>query len=131
MLLAAPARTAAQEIRSPPPPATVGPRSAVREATPTLDLTSLEERLRDTPALGVFTKLSLKNQVDDLLADFRSFYSGRSRMSLAELREKFELLLLKVVTLLQDDDPSLAAAISSSREAIWAVLSDPKKFADL
>jgi hypothetical protein len=131
MLLAAPARATAQETRSPAPPATVGPRSVVREATPTLDLPSLEERLTDTPALGVFTKLSLKNQVDDLLADLRSFYSGRSRMSLSELRQKFELLLLKVITLLQDDDPSLAAAISSSREAIWAVLSDPRKFADL
>jgi len=128
MLLAAPARATAQETA---PPATVGSRSTVREATPTLDLPSLEERLTDTPALGLFTKLSLKNHVDDLLADFRSFYSGRSRMSLAELRERFELLLLKVVTLLQDDDPSLAAAISSSREAIWAVLSDPKKFADM
>jgi hypothetical protein len=110
---------------------TVGPRGAVREATPMLDLPSLEQRLTDTPALGVFTKLSLKNQVDDLLADFRLFYSGRSRMSLFELRQKFELLLLKVVTLLQDDDPGLAAAVSSSREAIWAVLSDPKKFAEL
>jgi hypothetical protein len=95
VLLAAPACAAAQAIQSPAAPATVGPRSAVRGATPTLNLTSLEERLTDTPALGVFTKLSLKNQVDDLLGDFRSFYSGRSRVSLAELRQKFELLLFK------------------------------------
>jgi len=38
---------------------------------------------------------------------------------------------VKVVTLLQDNDPSLATAVSSSREALWGVLSDPKKFANI
>jgi hypothetical protein len=36
---------------------------------------------------------------------------------------------MKVVTLLQDGDPSLAAAVSSSRDEIWVVLSDPNRFA--
>jgi len=96
-----------------------------------LDLTALEQRLRDTHAIGLFTKLSLKNQVDDLLAQFKAFHSGGSRVSLTELRQKFELLLVKVVALLQDNDASLAAAVSSSREALWGVLSDPKKFANI
>ena len=125
---------AAEAIRPPSPPspaaAAAHPRTAVG-ATPALELTGLEQRLRDTHAIGVFTKLSLKNQVDDLLAQFKSFHNGGSKVSLVELRQKFELLLLKVVTLLQDDDPSLAAAVSSSREAIWGVLSDPKKFANI
>jgi hypothetical protein len=107
-----------------------GPRSTLATA-PTLDLPGLEERLRNTSAIGLFTKLSLKNPVDDLLAQFKSLYSGGSTVSLAELRQKFELLLMKVVLLLQDDDPGLAAAVSSSREALWGVLSDPKKFANL
>jgi biotin operon repressor len=47
------------------------------------------------------------------------------------LRQQYDLLLLKVLTLLQDSDPSLAAAISSSREAIWGILSDPDKFAKI
>jgi hypothetical protein len=94
-----------------------------------LDLASLEQRLRDTHAIGVFTKLSLKNQVDDLLNQFRALYRGETRVALAELRQKYDLLLLKVLTLLQDSDPSLAAAISSSREAIWGILADPAKFA--
>jgi hypothetical protein len=110
--------------------AQAGPRSTLATA-PTLDLQGLEARLRNTSAIGLFTKLSLKNQVDDLLAQFKTFYSGGSAVSLAELRQKFELLLMKVVLLLQGDDPGLAAAVSSSREAIWGVLSDPKKFANL
>ena len=97
-------------------------------AAPALDLTALEQRLRETRAIGVFTKLSLKNQVDDLLADFRAFYQGQVKTPLAVLRQRYDLLLLKVLAVLQDGDPPLAAAISASREAIWGILSDPQKF---
>jgi hypothetical protein len=100
-------------------------------ASPPLDLTSLEQRLRETEAIGVFTKIALKNQVDDLLKQFRAFYQGQTRTSLAELRQPYDMLLLKVLSLLQDDDPGLARAIVASREAIWGMLADPDKFATL
>lgn len=96
-----------------------------------LDLTSLEQRLRDTRAIGIFTKLSLKNQVDDLLAHFRSFHHGQVPPTLPQLRQNFELLLIKVVTVLQDGDATLATAVSTSREALWSILSDPQKFANI
>jgi len=79
----------------------------------------------------VFTKLSLKNQVDDLLNMFRAYHRGDRSTPLADLRQRYNLLLLKVLTLLQDSDAPLAAAISSSREAIWAILTDPDKFAKI
>jgi hypothetical protein len=110
---------------NPPSPAAAAP--AARGAA--LDLSALEQRLRDTHAIGVFTKLSLKNQVDDLLAQFKAFYRGQSQFSLEQLRQSYEVLLLKVVSVLQDGDPALASAVSSTREAIWAVLKDPQKFA--
>jgi hypothetical protein len=91
----------------------------------------LEQRLRDTKAIGVFTKLSLKNQVDDLLTQFRAFHQGRAGAVLTELRERYNLLLLKVLSLLQGSDPVLAQAIAGSREAIWGLLADPAKFATL
>jgi hypothetical protein len=100
-------------------------------AAPTLDLADLEQRLRDTRAIGVFTKLSLKNQVDDLLSEFRTQYKGSDKHPTPELRQRYDLLLLKVLSLLQDTDPALAAAISSSREAIWGILADPDKFAKI
>ena len=96
---------------------------------PVLSLSELEQRLRDTRAMGLFTKLSLKNQVDDLLAQFKAFHQRQSRISLGQLRQRYELLLMKVVSLLQDGDPRLASAVFSSREAIWVVLTDPKSFA--
>jgi hypothetical protein len=89
----------------------------------------LEQRLRDTHAIGVFTKLSLKNQVDDLLERFRSAYREHPPMPTSGLRQPYDLLILKVVTLLQDNDPELARGISFSREALWGILSDPVKFA--
>ena len=110
-------------------PAAAAPPPAASAAA--LDLNGLEQRLRDTHAIGVFTKLTLKNQVDDLLGKFKSFHQGQSHVTLAQLRQQYEVLLLKVISLLQDDDPSLASAVSSSREAIWGVLTDPKKFANI
>jgi hypothetical protein len=98
-------------------------------ATPTLDLKSLEIRLRETEAIGVFTKLALKNQVDALLDQFRAYYQGRAKVTQPQLRRSYDLLVLKVLALLQDADPPLASAIASSRESIWGVLSNPVKFA--
>jgi hypothetical protein len=91
----------------------------------------LEQRLRETRAIGVFTKLSLKNQVDDLLGEFRSLYRDRNKRPTPALRQHYDLLLLKVLSLLQDSDPPLAQAIASSREAIWGILADPEKFAKI
>jgi hypothetical protein len=104
---------------------------AQQETSPRLDLKSLQTRLKETKAIGVFTKLALKNQVDDLLDQFRAFYQGRLKTTLAELRRPYDLLLLKVLALLQDTDPPLAGAIVASREAIWSILADPAKFATI
>jgi hypothetical protein len=98
---------------------------------PPLDLALLEKRLRETQAIGVFTKIALKNQVDDLLNKFRAYYQGRTKASLAELRQPYEMLLLKVLSVLQDGDPALARSIVASREVIWGVLVDPNKFATI
>ena len=113
-----------------PPAATTSPGTTARPGTPPLDLSSLEERLKDTRAIGLFTKLSLKNQVDDLLSQFRAFHAKKVP-PLSELRQRYDLLLLKVLSLLQDGDPPLATAISGSREALWGMLTDPQKFQKL
>lgn len=104
---------------------------AKTDASPPLDMKSLETRLKETKGIGVFTKLALKNQVDDLLNQFRAFYQGQLKITLAELRRPYEMLLLKVLALLQDSDPSLAGAIVASREAIWGILADRAKFASI
>ena len=107
------------------------PGPAKKAASPPLDLAMLETRLKETKAIGVFTKITLKNQVDDLLDQFRAYYQGRAKTTLAELRQPYDRLLLKVLSLLQDGDPELARTIVASREAIWGILADPNKFANL
>jgi len=125
-----------------PKAATVPSPQAVPKATPApapapvatkppqapLDLASLGTRLKQTRAIGVLTKLSLKNQVDDLLEKFRAYHRQQGTATLPELRRSYDMLLLKVLSLLQDSDPPLARDIVQSRAAIWGILADPRKF---
>lgn len=129
------ARTPAPGARPPAPsaqaPKPAAPPVAAPPAPQTLDLDALEAQLKATKAIGVFTKISLKNQVDDLMKQFSDYYQGKGKLTLTELRRSYDLLMMKVLSLLQDDDQKLAAAVFSSREAIWGLLSDQKKFAAL
>ena len=133
-----PATTPPAQVAASPAPAAPAPKKeaaaaapAPKPAAPPLDLKSLEKRLKDTNAIGVFTKLTLKNQVDALLEKFRGYYQGRIKTTLDQLRQPYDQLLMKVLSLLQDTDPPLARDIVQSREAIWGILTDPKKFSEL
>lgn len=127
-LPAAPVPTAATEAKPAPKSTAV---VAAPAAPPSMDLNALKEQLKDTKAIGVFTKLSLKNQVDDLLQQFRDYYQGKATITMAQLRRSYDLLLMKVLSLIQDTDQKLASAIVASRESIWGLLSDQKKFSTL
>ena len=128
----APKQTPAPTAQAPKQPAPGAPAAPRATAAPrSLDLESLKTQLKETKAIGVFTKLTLKNQVDDLLDKFREHHAGKPKPTMAELRRSYDLLMMKVLSLLQDDDQKLASAIVSSREAIWGLLADPKKFASL
>lgn len=124
-----PARPALQAPSTPAPAMAESRVIDKRPSAPPLDIKALEARLRDTRAIGVFTKLTLKNQVDDLLDQFRARHQGRGNTPVADLRRSYDLLVMKVLALLQDGDPPLALAIVASRESLWSLLSDPAKFA--
>jgi hypothetical protein len=106
-------------------PAVAASRAAA--AVLPLDLHALRARLKATKAIGVFTKISLKNKVDDLMKQFTEHYQGK-KPPLAQLRLSYDLLMMKVLSLLQDKDQTLASEVVSSREAIWALLADEKTF---
>jgi len=111
------------------PKATPAPAPVASQPVPApLDLESLGTRLKQTRAIGVLTKLSLKNQVDDLLQKFRAYHRQQGTATLPELRRSYDMLMLKVLSLLQDSDPPLARDIVQSRAAIWGILADPRKF---
>ena len=133
---AAPPPVAAAKAPAPAPakaapaaPAKAAPTPVAKAPQPApLDIKTLEQRLKDTHAIGIMTKLSLKNQVDDLLAKFKAFHAGSRPPTLTDLRPAYEMLLMKVLSLLQDSDKALANDINASRDAIWGILTDRQKF---
>ena len=132
---APPPKPAAAVAAAPAPAPQVTPKAAAVAAAPQLapaplDFKSLATRLRETKAIGVMTKLALKNQVDDLVDKFRAYHKRQGTATLAELRRSYDMLLLKVLSLLQDGDPPLARDIVKSRAAIWSILEDPRKFTE-
>jgi hypothetical protein len=91
----------------------------------------IEGTAQGNQAIGVFSKICLKNEVDDLVKQLGDHYQGKTKPTIAELRQSYDLLMMKVLSLLQDGDHKLASAVVSSREAIWALLADEKSFAAL
>jgi hypothetical protein len=112
------------------------PGAAPGQTEANVDLAELEARLRSTDAIGFLTKLSLKGQIDDLLDAFAAYHAerqdglvpGAADDPLAGLRERFNLLLMKVLSLVQDQDEELFRMIATSREALWRTLTDPRRF---
>jgi len=123
----------ATQAQAAPKPATPQAPAAPRATAPnpTLDLTALKDQLKSTKAIGLMTKLTLKNQVDDLLDGFRDHYAGKGKLTLPQLRQSYDMLMMKVLSLIQDKDQKLASDIVASREVIWSLLADPNKFAAL
>jgi hypothetical protein len=128
LLAEAPAKVSAAPPASEPPRKNEEPPPVAKALEPTLDVAGLTARLRDTKAIGVFTKLALKGQVDDLLKQIRTQHQSGQKTNVASLRQPYDMLVLKVLSVVQDGDPSLARTISGSREAIWGILADPEKF---
>lgn len=127
----APRETPTPTARAEPTPKQPTKPATKRVAAAPLDLDALEQRLKDTEAIGIMTKLTLKNQVDELLGRFEAHHDGSVKDPPAELRQPYDLLIMKVIALLQDRDAPLARDIVDSREAIWTILSDRARFQTL
>jgi len=104
---------------------------AVEPPAPDLDMDKLGTRLRKTKAIGLFTKLELKSQLEDLLDDLEDYHESKSTLRLEQLEEHFNLLVMKLMVLLQDDDPQLHMEIVQARPALWTTLADPGQFSAL
>ncbi len=87
-----------------------------------IDLDTLTERLKQTPAIGVFTKLAIRSDIMDLkdeITDYRQKSVLQSKLE--EVRSRFDGLLMKIVALLEDD-PGLSRDLYTARESIWKSL---------
>jgi len=140
-----PAPSSPEPTAPTPPPAALVPPSAPEPAPPsspeaksqdeaheaaTLSLEELGARIKATPAIGTFSKLALKNDIDDLVDDLRGYHEHHQG-DLDDLHQRYEALVLKLMSLLEDDEPGLALALARSRDDIWSRLRNPVEFAKL
>ena len=102
--------------------------SLVASPTETLDFSSLVARLRKTKAIGLRTKVAVKNESDELLDQFRAYHTQDGIVTLLDLRRSYDSLFLRLHSLLEDADPPLAHDIDTSQAAIWELLADPTQF---
>ena len=93
-----------------------------------IDFEKLKLRLRKTGAIGFFTKLELKGLIEDLFEEIEVFHKLESELSIEQLEEHFNLLLMKLLVLLQDDDTGLHREIVLARPTLWITLSDATSF---
>lgn len=96
-----------------------------------VDLDLLEDLLKETKAVGVMTKLKLKGEITKLLKKVDAYHDGKSRLTMAQIREQYDLLYMKVVSLLQGKDDDLHHQLCNSWDQIWSTLEDPEQFKKL
>jgi len=91
-----------------------------------VDIEGLKTRLQETDAIGVFTKLAIRSDILDLVAEInRHRKKNRLEQKITEMRASFDGLLLKMVALLERD-PDLSRDLYVSRESIWKSLLEVK-----
>ena len=93
-----------------------------------IDLDDLAKRVGDSKAIGLLTKLSLKREIEVFKVDLKAVHDGASKSTLTQMRERYDLMVHKLMTLLQAKDPGLAKEIAEARNFLWAKLADPKEF---
>ena len=96
-----------------------------------LDVVTLKVRLRETSAIGLVTKIALKQDIERLIHGLADYHAGRTATPLATLHEMYSTLVTRTVGLLEHDETELARELTSSSDRLWTELSDPDRFAAL
>ena len=122
-----PEKTAADKQLSKPVKAEDGDAEVVKpEEQISVDIEALKTRLKDTDAIGVFTKLAIRSDILDLVDEINRYRKQTKLESkINEVRASFDGLLLKMVALLEGD-PTLSRDLYVSRESIWKSLLEVK-----
>ncbi len=91
-----------------------------------IDMEILTSRLKKTSAIGLFTKLAIRNDVTDLMDNVKRYRKKSILVAkMKEIREAFEGLLFKIIALLEED-PELSRDMYVGRESIWKSLLEVK-----
>jgi len=91
-----------------------------------VDFKVLEQRLKNTDAIGFFTKLAIRNDIIDLMDKIKKYReNSKLKTKMKEIRVSFDGLLLKIIALLEGD-PDLSRDLYVGRESIWESLLEVK-----
>lgn len=101
---------------------------ALAAPSDSLDLDDLSDRIANTKAIGVLSKLSMKRDVDTLEKDLRAFHKGGASRTLEQLRERYDLMVHNLLVQIQDKDAELAKDVARVRDDLWKRLADPDEF---
>ena len=93
-----------------------------------VDLQILADMLANTKAVSLLTKLSLKKDIDKVLKRLNQFHDGKSKFTLGQLEEQYNLLLMKIAIHLQDNDLILHRHLCNAWLVIWEDLRDYDRF---
>jgi len=93
-----------------------------------VDLQMLTAGLRETKAIGKLTKLRLRNDINKILRSFERLHDSNSRFTLDQLEEQYHLLLMRIATLIHDDDLLLHQQLCNAWARIWIDLKNPDSF---
>lgn len=97
-----------------------------KEAIAAVDIEVLTERLKNSDAIGMFTKLAIRNDIVDIIDQIEEYREKELlNEKIGEIRASFDGLLLKIVALLEED-PVLSRDLYVSRESIWNSLLEVK-----
>jgi len=108
---------------------TNGPYSACPSVEEEIvDLRMLTGGLRETKAIGRMTKIRLGNDINKMLRRLERLHNNNSKFTLDQLEEQYHLLLMKIATLIHDDDLVLHQQLCNAWARIWFDLKDPDSF---
>ena len=93
-----------------------------------VDLQILADMLANTKAVSLLTKLSLKKDINKVLKRLNQFHDGKSKFTLEQLEEQYNLLLMKIAIHLQDNDLILHRHLCNAWLVIWEDLRDYDRF---
>ncbi len=87
-----------------------------------VNLVQLEDLLNESPGIGFWTKLLLKDKLAEILWGVDRHHEGSGKYGIETLKARFFSLADETATKLKSSDPSLSNTIASSRDDIWEAL---------
>jgi hypothetical protein len=92
------------------------------------ELERLIDRVVKTKSIGIFSKLAMKGDAENLWRDLGKYHSGAAGMNIDELDERYHLIVHKLELSIRKRDKDLAQAIADFREPLWQRLENPDSF---